>query len=403
MRTPSRLAVSLALLIGGLDAPAGFDAPPPTRRQIEADWLRQDAKRFLGPVTGEKVSCEEDAAGGVDGVKDGKWGFHTEHQENPWWQVDLAEVTRLDRVVLYNRCDGMAGRNARILVLISDDGRNFRQVYQHDGTVFYGFTDQQPLAVKLAGMETRFVRLALAGKDYFHLDEVEVFPVGEDRNVAQGKPALQSSTSQWSARHPINVPDRRPAHPFTTVIERGLRLAEGQRLLGVTVDAEASTLQQISDAVKKLPADASGEARSNLYFRAHWTIRKLALSNPLLDFDDLLFVKRAPTMFPHMSDQHYGWWSRPGGGICLLRNFKSRGTESARSANESPDGKKSGASRTRPSFAARPEVVCLTADMPEGSFAGPRRLLRRPEGAVRLLPLLPAGRRPGEGEQGKTT
>jgi len=69
----------------------------------------------------------------------------------------------------------------------------------------------------------------------------------------------------------------------------------------------------------------------------------MALANPLLDFDTLLFVKRAPGMFPHMSDQFYGWWSRPGGGVCLLEDFKS----------------------------GEPRVRCLTADMPIGSFMGP--------------------------------
>ena len=28
-------------------------------------------------------------------------------------------------------------------------------------------------------------------------------------------------------------------------------------------------------------------------------------------------------MFPHLSDQCYGWWARPGGGIYVLEKFKS--------------------------------------------------------------------------------
>ncbi len=28
-------------------------------------------------------------------------------------------------------------------------------------------------------------------------------------------------------------------------------------------------------------------------------------------------------MFPHLSDQCYGWWARPGGGVYVLENFKS--------------------------------------------------------------------------------
>jgi hypothetical protein len=61
-------------------------------------------------------------------------------------------------------------------------------------------------------------------------------------------------------------------------------------------------------------------------------IRELAFRNPLLAFDDLLFVKRVPARFTvsptsryytHMSDQYYGWFSRPGGGLYILEDFKS--------------------------------------------------------------------------------
>jgi hypothetical protein len=69
----------------------------------------------------------------------------------------------------------------------------------------------------------------------------------------------------------------------------------------------------------------------------------MALANPLLDFDTILFVKRAPGMFPHVCDQYYGWWSRPGGGIYLLRGFKDN------------------ASR----------LQCLTRDWPAGNFLRP--------------------------------
>ena len=47
------------------------------------------------------------------------------------------------------------------------------------------------------------------------------------------------------------------------------------------------------------------------------------MANPLLDFDSILVTKRVPGSFNHMSDQYYGWWSRPGGGIYLLKRFKT--------------------------------------------------------------------------------
>ena len=66
-------------------------APPPTCEQIEADWLRQDAVRQREA----QVTPEEDAAGACDGVKNGKWGFHTALEDDPWWQIDLGDALPL--------------------------------------------------------------------------------------------------------------------------------------------------------------------------------------------------------------------------------------------------------------------------------------------------------------------
>jgi Hydrazine synthase alpha subunit middle domain/F5/8 type C domain len=343
MYRPSGIAIVAALLLSSGVWAAPPIAPPPTRAQVEADWLHQDVKRSLPPADGLTTTPVQDAAGGVDGVKTGRWGFHTTLERNPWWQVDLEQPRKIDRLVLYNRCDGTAGRNARIAVLVSDDGRSFRQVYRHDGSVFHGVTGGPPLTVRLDGVTARFVRLALTGESYFHLDEVEVYPAGSDRNIALGKPATQSSTSAWSVVHTKTDAAPTRAYPIATVIDRGLRLAASQRRLGAKVDAEVATLEAVGAALRQLPAGTADTARRALYFRAHHAVRRLALANPLLNCAAVLFVERAPGAFPHMSDQHYGWWSRPGGGVFVLEGFR----------------------------AEQPRVHCLTADMPEGSFIGP--------------------------------
>ena len=347
----STLAGVLAWLGGGLAGAAVLSGPAAprqedpavTRQQIEADWLRQDELRVASAAASPaNVTREEDAAGGVDGVKNGKWGFHTENEDNPWWQVDLQKPVPLDHLLLYNRCE-LAERNARILVWVSDDGKTLKQVYRHDGTVFYGFTDKKPLRINLQGTTARYLRLGLAGKSYFHLDEVEVYAAGDQRNVALGKPATQSSTSTWSARAPRSAAPGSKEYPIATVIERGSRLAESQRRLGAKVDAQSDALRQMAGQWKKLPPDPPDQVKRELYFRARWAVRTMALGNPLLDFDSVLFVKAVPTRFPHMSDQFYGWWSRPGGGIFVLEGFKGD----------------------------RPKVRCLTAGWPEGSFLRP--------------------------------
>jgi predicted DNA-binding protein (UPF0251 family) len=182
-------------------------APPPAwTEQLERDWLLQakldaEGQRAAHPTT------RDDASGGCDGVTNGKWGFHTGEQENPWWQVDLGEVLPLAQVRLWNRSDndGSAKRAARFQLLLSDEGKNWRQVYQHDGTVFYGYhmPDRSPLVVKLTNAAARFVRIQLPGKTFLHLDEVEVIRAGQWKNVARNKSADQSSVSQWSVAHRV--------------------------------------------------------------------------------------------------------------------------------------------------------------------------------------------------------
>lgn len=310
-------------------------APPPSREQIQADWLRQDEVR--GP---HAVSPEDDAAGGCDGIKNGKWGFHTALENDPWWQIDLGQPAALDRVRVYNRCDHTSGRAARLKVLLSDDGKNFRQAYQHDGTTFLGQPDGKPLTVKLKGDKARYLRLQVPGNNCLHLDEVEIFAVGEDRNIALKKPATQSSVCEHSTR---KTPPNARSYPTDQVIKRGLLLAENLRSSGVNVDAEVKTLERIRAHRGQSPSDVAEEARRADYFEARWTVRRMALRNPLLDFRDLLFATSAPGRWSHMSDQYLGWWSQPGGGLYVLEDFKSE----------------------------KPRLRCLTASLPPGNVLRP--------------------------------
>jgi hypothetical protein len=346
------------MMVRGAEAPGGGQdqaQPAPwqdagtSREQIEADWLHADALRETKTAGGQSgtVTREQDAAGGCDGVKNGQWGFHTENEENPWWQVDLGQSGPLERVLVYNRCDDCAGRNARILVLLSDDAKTFRPAYQHDGTVFYGHSDKKPLSAALKGAAARYVRLQLSGKSYFHLDEVEVFPADGQDNIAKGKPATQSSVSQWSVAHgkapgAAGSPATGTYHT-AKAIERGVKLAENLKSLSADVDGEAKTLQVAAEQLRTPAPNGTEEAQRKLYMDVRWAVRRMALRSPLLDFDTILFVKGAPGRFPHLSDQHYGWWSRPGGGVCLLQGFASD----------------------------QPKLRCLTADWAPGSFVRP--------------------------------
>ena len=304
-----------------------------------ADWLVQASVR--SSKASATVATAEDAAGGCDGIKDGKWGFHTAlEKDGAWWQVDLGKVHPLTRVVVYNRCD-TAPRTAWIELLLSNDAKTWTKAYRHDGKCFYGFTDGKPLIISLSNAQARFVRLKNSPGEYFHLDEVEVY--GRDTtNLALHRPADQSSVSQWSTAKARGEAAAGTVYPIEATIQRGRELAADLRSAGVAVEPCLRELDEVERAAKALPPDGS-QAACDLYLRARAAVRKLAMSNPLLDFDRILFVKRAPASYSHMSDQYYSWWARPGGGVCVMEGFK---TDS-------------------------PQVRCLTGKFPEGSFLSP--------------------------------
>ena len=297
--------------------------------RMQDDWIVQAKVRGAAASVGN-VTTAEDAAGGCDGIKDGKWGFHTNMLDRPaWWQVDLGSVQPIARIVIYNRCD-FVSRTRIMGLLVSADGKSWRQVYRHDGSDFYGFTDKKPLSIQLTAVEARFVRLQIPPQIYFHLDEVEVYgPGNATKNLALNRPADQSSVSQWSVRH-ARAAD--VEWPVQQTIARGRKLAEDLRSSGVDVQ---ETLREL--------AVANGANTKESYVRARAAVRKLVLANPLIDFDTLLLVKRAPGVYSHISDQYYSWWSRPGGGVFILSGIKSN----------------------------QPVVKCLTPQFPAGSFLSP--------------------------------
>lgn len=320
---PYRCAWLLAFIL--LTSVAAPVAPPSFVQQLEEDWLLQarlDAHRPAGEIT-----TQHDAAGGCNGVKTGKWAFHTARERDPWWQVDLGGAQVLDRVALWNRCDDAAGRADRISLLLSNDGDAWSVAYTHDGPTFYGATDGKPLSIPLDGRAARFVRVQVPGEEFLHLDEVEVFGrANPEVNLALHRPADQSSVSPWSS-------DNRAldATRWSELTDRSLAYARrliGERVAeGVDVGAAAEALRRLEAADPPDAADVA--ACTGRFLEARRIQRRLMLANPLLDFDTLLFAKRVPGSYSHMSDQYYGWWSRPGGGLYLMRGFREDAPELA--------------------------------------------------------------------------
>ena len=296
------------------------------RDQIEADWLRQaDAWRkakFGDPTI---PTTQSDAAGAVDGVKNGLYAFHTGQEPNPWWQVDLGKERVIDRVVVYNRLDYAPGlHNAdRLNLLTSLDGKQW--TLQHENREHFGGTSgSPPLEVRFPppGIRARFLRLQIPSVKpiFFHLDEVEVF--GRDalkKNIALNCPADQSSLSPWSVARDLGQEPVPMVFPTKDWLRKARGIASDLQAAGVDVKHIVDELADVADDLPENPTDVSESERRESYLHVRRLVRQLAFANPILDFDKLLFVKRfTQETYPDVCLNHMPWVSRPGGDLCVL-------------------------------------------------------------------------------------
>ncbi|MCP4452831.1 MAG: hypothetical protein GY809_15325, partial [Planctomycetes bacterium] len=60
------------------------------------------------------------------------------------------------------------------------------------------------------------------------------------------------------------------------------------------------------------------KARRAIFDRVCHLRRRIAFSNPLLDFDEILVLKRQLPGYNHMCDQYYGFAQSPGGGLYVI-------------------------------------------------------------------------------------
>ena len=111
--------------------------------------------------------------------------------------------------------------------------------------------------------------------------------------------------------------------PVDVVFRRTAALLEHLKALPGTQDLTAlekqlADLKRDSEQVAIDPEHL--ENRLKLFKQVCELRRRIAFSNPLLNFDEILFIKRHRPGFNHMCDQYYGINARPGGGIYVLRH-----------------------------------------------------------------------------------
>ena len=111
-----------------------------------------------------------------------------------------------------------------------------------------------------------------------------------------------------SDRDPLDIVLRRTAALLENLQDTGAGPALGDS------EKQLRELQAAAAAIDP----AQREARFALFADACRVRREIAFANPLLRFDDVLFIKRHRAVYNHMCDQYYGITARPGGGLYVI-------------------------------------------------------------------------------------
>jgi len=123
-----------------------------------------------------RPTVEQDAAGAVNGKCDGVRKFHTEFEENPWWQVDLGGLAVIRDIRIYNTTENTAARFKNFSLDVSIDGQARAELARKEDGAVVGGVGSAPFIWNGPGTAFgRFVRITLLGRDYLHLDQVEVY------------------------------------------------------------------------------------------------------------------------------------------------------------------------------------------------------------------------------------
>jgi hypothetical protein len=161
--------------IESLPAPI-FERPEPSPNIARGKPATQSSTSAFS----RNLTLRDDAAGAVNGLVTGTYGFHTGVDDPPWWMVDLEARYRLAEIWVFNRLD-TATTLQHFRVFVSADGREWTLLADHSSDGNYGGAWGEPLIITLSGNTVaRFFRIELADPGVLHLDQVKIFGTPED-------------------------------------------------------------------------------------------------------------------------------------------------------------------------------------------------------------------------------
>lgn len=94
--------------------------------------------------------------------------FHTQEERQPWVQFDLGRTERVSKVRVTNRDDCCAERAVPLVIEVSGDGENWKEVARRKDTF-------EEWTARFSTVSARYVRLKVTRRAMFHLKQVRIF------------------------------------------------------------------------------------------------------------------------------------------------------------------------------------------------------------------------------------
>src|SRR5271170_2990165 len=146
-------------------------------------------------------AAEEDARGANNDKISAEAGFHTDREQDPWWQVDLEGEYLIRRVVIFNRRH-TAHRLRHFSLLRSLDGHEWKRFFRKIDSTVFGDVDDRPYVAEIAGDHpARFVRVRLDGYEWLHFNECQAF--GDPLDLSARSQILEEETRAEQQRRAI--------------------------------------------------------------------------------------------------------------------------------------------------------------------------------------------------------
>ena len=300
-----------------------------------------------------RVDSENSNYGGfraMDGDRETMWHTDFQFRETPHPHeivIDLGDSYQISGFAYQPRTAGGNGTIGKYRCFVGDEAKKV------DTLVVEGEFAQRNAENVIqfpAAVNTRFVRLEalteVAGRPWTSIAELRLLCEGvvfraEDQLIADVFNTDGSPMSEAEIQYVTLTYDLRNRAQFAKVADQVYRpeslildsdrdaldviLRRSVALLGDLKEMpSAPDLAGLENQLDELQAaaeqidSAETEARFELFEKAHELRRAIAFSNPLLNFDKILFAKRHRPSFNHMCDQYYGINAQPGGGLYVL-------------------------------------------------------------------------------------